>query len=83
MGFSWSPFLAQAVSMRIVLKTIESVGFDISAYTHLPTPPAYVAIRDTAGRIQVLSFVWYDNVFIACIDPTKATKTLQQLPNLV
>ena len=72
MGFSWSPFIAQSISIGLVLKAMEISGYDISNYNGLPSPPSCIILRDKTGRIEVLSFVWYDNILIACVDPTKA-----------
>jgi len=74
MGFSWSPFIAQSISMGLVIKAIGQAGYDISAYCHLPSPPSHVAIRDKTGNIRVLAFVWYDNIFMACGDPQTAPR---------
>ena len=71
MGFSWSPFVAQAHSMAIA-----KVGVDRCKYLHAISPladqnalPPFWLVRDTIEKMErsdITAFVifWYDNLLI-------------------
>jgi hypothetical protein len=60
MGFSWSPFVAQALTMGILLRVIAQVFpmEDLTLYTKSAIPPAFIICQD------VFAAAWYDNILI-------------------
>lgn len=77
MGFSWSPFISQSLSMELGRRAIElqSGWFAIPSGESLESPPPFwiISIRQTdscsLSKNDIIGFLtfWYDNLF-ACMD---------------
>lgn len=78
MGLSVSPFVAQAVGMGMILRTLAKVGVDVSSYVGQSTPPSLVIIRNGAA-INIMAALWYDNILIAVRDPDLAPRIYTML----
>ena len=64
MGWSHSPFIAQGISMGLVLSTLARCGIDVSEYEQLNTPPPMVKVYNDAGQLVLVAAVWYDNILL-------------------
>jgi hypothetical protein len=60
MGWSFSPFIAQAVGMLIILEALRRAGLDISEYQNRSELPPYIVLKP--GNEVVVVALWYDNV---------------------
>jgi len=62
MGFSWSPFTAQSISMCICALAIIAAGFTPSFPEQTSLLPPFWIVKDTAGATVAFIIVWYDNI---------------------
>lgn len=71
MGFSWSPFVAQGISMAFAFMAAHNAGY----YLHSPRdsdviPPYWILTNDRSkpSRSNVVGFIvfWYDNLLLVC-----------------
>ncbi len=65
MGFNWSPFVSQTISMLLVRLAVEKLNW--TAESPIPacesTPPFWI-IRNQTNRVIAFAVVWYDNLLI-------------------
>ena len=82
MGFSWSPFVAQAVSMTIALEGVRrtSKWFAVAPIENESSPPPFWVVctrQDSMRNIkrgEIVGFItfWYDNLLIVAGQPDHA-----------
>lgn len=77
MGWSYSPFIAQAIGMGTILTTLERCGCGVSEYKELDTPPSMVILRDNKGKSFLVAALWYDNILVQQLSRTWQQKFLQ------
>jgi len=56
MGWSFSPFIAQSISMGILIRTLEICGFDMQRYRSLETPPPFIKHRGDLSQKDFLRY---------------------------
>jgi len=71
MGFSWSPFIAQNISMGLLYEA-RSVWAARRGLSAQPPPKeaveAIIEVKNGAGECVAMMTTWYDNVIITAID---------------
>lgn len=77
MGHSWSPFIAQSLSMGILLACIGE-HYDVSAYAKLKSPPSMILIRRN-GALVLVGAVWYDNLLVCTKDHDTGRKLFSKI----
>lgn len=77
MGWSWSPFIAQAISVGIIVEVLHECGEDMSMYRDLDIPPSLIEVKN-----KLVAAVWYDNIIMVTNDPNLALKFYQKLDRL-
>jgi len=80
MGFAWAPRIAQCIGWGIILRIPEGENSLGVFETWKADPPDFVRLREYAGGPVVgLIFLWYDNVFVVCKDPSLRDKWFERL----
>lgn len=64
MGWSFSPFIAQSVSMGLVLSALARCGISVAEYEELNTPPPLIKKYGEDGNLFLVAAVWYDNILL-------------------
>ena len=78
MGWSFSPFIAQSISMGLILHTLKRCGIDVTEYQDLPSPPPMIKVF-REGRLIAVGAVWYDNILFCSTDAQLALRFFQIL----
>ncbi len=78
MGWSFSPYIAQSISIGILIRTLSICGLNMDRYRDLSTPPPFIVHR-IDGRIMLVAAVWYDNLLVASSDANLLTRVHQKL----
>ena len=77
MGWSWSPRIAQSLSMAILLEAGSRAGLlDPADYADSPNPPSIIRMRGGCAT------VWYDNVLCMFTDAAARDKYYTKLEEL-
>ena len=77
MGWSFSPFIAQSISMGILIRSLALCGLNMDRYKDLSTPPPFI-IHRVNGKIVLVAAVWYDNILVASSDANLAMRIHQK-----
>ena len=77
MGWSWSPYIAQSVSMGCIIEVLENCGVDVRMYKDLESPPGIVEIPGL-----LVATVWYDNIILITNEPGLALRFHQKFRKL-
>ncbi len=64
MGFSWSPGVAQAVTMVILREAAAHAGFTVESTGRPFSPPPYWVLRNAKGKVAGFLVGYYDNILI-------------------
>jgi len=69
MGFSWSPFICQALSMLLAKVAIVNCGYT----AHSPTPdvddlPPFWIVEDKNGKVVAFIVFWYANALVIAVN---------------
>lgn len=75
MGWSWSPVIAQSLTMGMVIEVLADCGFaeEMKVYRTLNTPPSLIAVDK-----KLVAAVWYDNILLVTTDFETAQKFYQK-----
>ena len=69
MGWSWSPWVAQAIAGLVVAAAAAKMEGDVEAVpasgSSEDSPPPYWYIRDKSGAVRGIVVIWYDNFLVA------------------
>lgn len=67
MGWSWSPFLAQAIGYLLIIVALAEIGLEVTAsIRNSSSPPPYILLRSAGSTIFIC--LWYDNVLFITDD---------------
>ena len=78
MGWSWSPFIAQSISMGMIIEVLENCGVSMELYKNLNQPPALIEVPDV-----LVAAVWYDNILLATTNANLGLKFYQKFRTMV
>jgi hypothetical protein len=81
MGWSFSPFIAQSISMAIVLNTLERCKIDFDRYKNLSTP--FIRIENQNKEVILVAAVWYDSIVLFTSLPNVALRFFQHCQNRI
>lgn len=70
MGFSWTPFIAQSISMLVARIAITEAGYTARPPCESGSLPPFWWVEDKSGQSIGAVIFWYDNLLIACRSET-------------
>jgi hypothetical protein len=74
MGFSWSPWVAQSITMGVLLRVAEEIeDRPLLLYQKAITPPSFIRTKN------VFAAAWYGNVLLVVANEASSSKSPEKI----